>query len=549
MAVLVWLAVLSAAAYRLRFGVDFTDEAFYAAVPLRFVAGDRPFVDELYFTQTSALLTFPVVKAFVAASGGTDGLILLLRSLFLLAMAGVAGAVAFGARALVRPAIGSLAGLVAVGFVPYGIPTLSYNTCGYGFLTVALWLLFGADDAALGWRRSLVVGFAMASAVLSYPTLVVVGGAALLAHVWRARATAARDLARIGAGGILAGIWLAPFWGGFDLADVLRSYHFTAATGTYGVDPGEKMARVLGAFVAAAPGAASLAWLAGGLLYLVGARLRLLGIVVLSLAPLAALVESWGSPLGSNFCVAYVGASSVPLALLGWRDRQIRRVMAVVIVPSLLGGLMTAWTSDNGFPAMALGFLPAAVAAAIVASRLADLALPPPSGLGGGLVAMVAPVALVALLQLHSRREVYRDDAIASLDVEVARGPYRGLFTTAARRDFLYDVDAAVRAYVPVGGRAMFYNSFPAGHLILPMRGCTASVLVYHFPGMRPYYASSLSERLAACDAAFMMRSVPRVGRKRQRTATVDDDPLEVVIAGGMREVAVYDAFGVFARR
>ncbi len=51
------LSVAALAAYvRLFFGVDFTDEAFYSALPHVFSLGARPYLDELNITQNAGVL-------------------------------------------------------------------------------------------------------------------------------------------------------------------------------------------------------------------------------------------------------------------------------------------------------------------------------------------------------------------------------------------------------------------------------------------------------------------------------------------------------------
>lgn len=67
------VAVLALCYARLFFGVDFLDEAFYAAIPYRFVLGARPFVDELNISQTFAFLTYPLVRLYVSLYS-TNGL-------------------------------------------------------------------------------------------------------------------------------------------------------------------------------------------------------------------------------------------------------------------------------------------------------------------------------------------------------------------------------------------------------------------------------------------------------------------------------------------
>ena len=68
---------------RLYFGVDFTDESFYAAVPYRFVLGARPLIDETNIVQqTPGVLLYPFVLLWNSVVG-TDGIILYARHLHL----------------------------------------------------------------------------------------------------------------------------------------------------------------------------------------------------------------------------------------------------------------------------------------------------------------------------------------------------------------------------------------------------------------------------------------------------------------------------------
>ncbi len=98
---------------RLYYGVDFTDEAFYVAVPYRFVLGAQPLVDETNIVQqTPALLLYPFVALWNWLVG-LEGIVLYARHLHFLFTAGVAATVfvslrrllddAFSERGLSRP--------------------------------------------------------------------------------------------------------------------------------------------------------------------------------------------------------------------------------------------------------------------------------------------------------------------------------------------------------------------------------------------------------------------------------------------------------------
>lgn len=67
-------AAVLALFFRLPFGVDITDEAFYAAEPYLIARGAVPLVDNWSQTPLTFLLTAPLVWLYVRLSGGTEGL-------------------------------------------------------------------------------------------------------------------------------------------------------------------------------------------------------------------------------------------------------------------------------------------------------------------------------------------------------------------------------------------------------------------------------------------------------------------------------------------
>ena len=95
-------AAIAALVARLPYGVNLTDEAFYVALPYRFWLGDRPFVDEVLVFQTAALMTEPLVAAFLALRGGTDGLMGFARWAYLGFSLAIAALVAVALARIVR---------------------------------------------------------------------------------------------------------------------------------------------------------------------------------------------------------------------------------------------------------------------------------------------------------------------------------------------------------------------------------------------------------------------------------------------------------------
>jgi hypothetical protein len=78
------VVIIGATYVRMYFGADFTDQAYYVAVPYRFVLGARPFIDETTPSQQSAgLLGYPFIWAYHALFG-VSGIILFARHLHFL---------------------------------------------------------------------------------------------------------------------------------------------------------------------------------------------------------------------------------------------------------------------------------------------------------------------------------------------------------------------------------------------------------------------------------------------------------------------------------
>ena len=64
------------------YGVATPDESFYLTIPYRVILGDALLIDEWHASQLSAFLLYLPMKLFISVTGGTDGIILFFRLLF-----------------------------------------------------------------------------------------------------------------------------------------------------------------------------------------------------------------------------------------------------------------------------------------------------------------------------------------------------------------------------------------------------------------------------------------------------------------------------------
>ncbi len=72
------------------YGFCWSDETFYYSISYRFLQGDAPFYEEWYPTQLNSIFLIPPVALYRLIAGGTDGIILTFRILYVIASFGIA---------------------------------------------------------------------------------------------------------------------------------------------------------------------------------------------------------------------------------------------------------------------------------------------------------------------------------------------------------------------------------------------------------------------------------------------------------------------------
>ncbi len=164
------------------YGFCQSDESFYVSTAGRFAAGDLVFVDEWHPTQLSSLITMPFYRLYTAFSGGTTGILLYFRILYVIftaceavlvyrILSGETGAGNSLSKSRVYSALPAFAaGLFLMAYCHLNMPTLSYYTMSFHFFLAAFTVLYagiGAGDAYF-----IAAGILFALSVLCLPTLV-----------------------------------------------------------------------------------------------------------------------------------------------------------------------------------------------------------------------------------------------------------------------------------------------------------------------------------------------------------------------------------------
>lgn len=168
-AALLGLLLLAFFVFTARLGFNGPDEGFYYTIPLRLLHGERLFAEEWSVTQLSSLFSVIPVWFYTRVTGGTEGLILFMRYLF------IASDMLFYVYVCVKLRSYKLWGLMGAflfcAFVPEAFYAFGYHAVSTGaMLLVCLILLTGQEEKK---AASLIfAGIGFACAVLAEPLLI-----------------------------------------------------------------------------------------------------------------------------------------------------------------------------------------------------------------------------------------------------------------------------------------------------------------------------------------------------------------------------------------
>lgn len=415
--------------WRLRYGVDFTDEAYYVAVPMHLVNGARPFIDEVVPEQlTTGILEYPLVRLYDALAGVT-GIVLFVRWLQLLFSIAVAAVVVASLRGSLGAARATLVALAAILFVPYNIHSLSYNTVGCGLLTIALLAGYGAIQAGSA-RQLMLAGVCGGLAVFAYPPLapavVLAGGCWIL--LMRSRTSIASALLTLALPTAGFAVFALAVGAGHIVNDYLAAIKYTGQAG--------------------------------------------------NISKLASVASDWVSNIAAAGHPFSLSSGLQIVSHYGWiailvypalrRRPEARQMLMLVWAPAVAAAVATSYSSANGEYAFAVGFFPATIATTASLIWLLD-------DIGCRAIFTTLPAIGLIVLLAASGLPVYRDGSVGTLTRTVPSGPFAGLATSPGKLAFIHNVQEDVGDLDP-RCTILFFDDFPAGYLMTPATPDTDSV-------------------------------------------------------------------------
>lgn len=496
---------------RLFYGADFTDEAFYSAIPYEFFLGRRPFIDEINILQFPSFLLYPFFHLFLNLNGGTEGIILFNRILFFLFFASVSLAVFLILKRYI-PWYGALpASLSCLAFIPNNIPALGYNTLGYGLLTLALFLVYGA---ATSEKRKTPLfffgGLSFGFSVIAYPTMIIpffLYCILLLIYLFKTRTAKRWLFFLLGSIAAAAPILIIMFSSG--LENVLN---FIGNLDYIGVQGGgsEKIGEELSEWYLHYPNKL-LTVLLAVLLISVSLRKNSLYAFGLLFIPLLGYDFEAGSKIppfqqSLNLINNYTVLALI-LFLLHIRDKEMRRLFLLVVLPSLFAGLTFLWSSSNGFLAAGLGFFPAVLALSfLIVYVVHSLTIQRPIKQA---LSIAAPAIMLVFFILLQNNSVYRDQPLDRLTAKVEFGPYKGLYTTKEKVSFMKTLDKDVETFAGDKKSIYIYSHIPGAYLFSSAKPAGNTIWVFYYSSDHSIYADYFKKHPKP-EIVFRMKTLVR---------------------------------------
>ena len=488
--------------WRIQFGVDFTDEAFYAALATMLERGVRPLVDEWNLAQFAALPLIPIVKLT-----GMNGVILLLRIANVVMRAAAAMAVAWSLREWMSRSIAVLAALFTFAMVPYDLPSVSYNTVGALALTAGCFIALGSSP-----RRHIAAGALHAIAAWAYPPLAIAAGTAFVFGAIRDR----RFIVRYIGGAAIASLpWIATI-----LINGVGAFRHVLGFAGSMVSPrpfGQRVRLAAQLFLAHPP----YLLLAAAIVVLALVALRRVDAArwALPIVPVAAFLEQFPVLYATLGFTSWLALLGLVASCFLWRDECLRPLITGAIIPGVIAGTTTAISSSNAAVAFGVGSLPAAQA------MVAMLVI-----LSGRRVIAFAVASLcwfIPSVEQYWPTAVYRDDDVWRLSARVPSGPYAHIRTSPAKLAWLLQIQSDIARIEKPGGRIFFFYDFPAGYLMSRSRSASPTTWTM------PIATARASDRLPGLfaergwpDVMVRLRRIPFTRTIANRNAYLPADPL-----------------------
>ena len=482
------------------YGFDWSDEAFYAAVPYRFFLGDPVFLSSWDTNQTSSIILVPLVALYVLVKGNTVGILLFMRIVYTTVKVAIA---IFSFRVL-KKYIPQWAAIVASSFFLlsyYCIHAFSYNSIPMPCLTAAILFLLTETKGAAKQARYFLSGLFTAIAVLAYPTMIAVIPCFLVYLLcdWKFnKNTGFRDAVWYTIGGFtVLFVFLVFVHMNSSISNFIENFHFVFQdpehTSIFSV---QKYLDGFYSMIGDFPGVLVLTVITvfafGYSLLRKKKESRKSLDIILSVISFGMAIYILYINSNDHYTnqMALIGVIFFPMLffLSGWRFHFSFLFYFVGLSAAFSLGIMT--NNSNAAEMSAYYYLLCLVATIIYIFQCIPMTVSIRR-------ATVFPlVMLAAVLFYFNTTEVYRDNPLSSLNTMLLDGPAAGLITTADKAQKYGVIINSIDSTIPEDGYILYIRLLPFGYLHGSMRPAAPRLwrTNLNYDGFQEYY-SILPER------------------------------------------------------
>lgn len=515
------MIVISAVVSKAFFGMDWSDETYYAALSNRIAMGDVPFREIWDIHQTSAFLTAPIIFFYRQFTGGTAGIVLYLRFIYLIAQGMIAAFTFYAFKKQCSVFLSAVTALCVFIFAPFSIAAPSYNTMAASFLWCALLPLIdilSQDNNKINIRKNptgklfSLSGFFFALCVFAYPGMILCAVPLLPCFVLSCKISGCKT-------------WKAALWcfSGIAVIALPLVFYFLFKTGFHDIiafiprlfgeeshDESAKSAFLLNYFQDLKKALRlPYLFLSSAALFLI---LRYTGHKRLSLYFISAFAAAYliiiayrlyqtGLPASANLFVLHA-ALFAPLIFAAF-PRETTKPFLLIWLPSLFASLAVYLCSNNRINGASYPFFIGMMAIPIMLSFAFDAcrncnnenADINKNGITNlfdldkfflynkkNRVRTVSALAFVFLICLFVFRIgiVYRDGNLPKLNTQLKTGPCTGIYTTAQNAAVYSKLISDINSDVSGKDRILFIQCAPYAYLVAGR--CSSHTVWYTHP-------------------------------------------------------------------
>lgn len=426
------------------------------------ILGTRPFIDEMMISQAGSLLMTPFAYIFHLFNPSFSGVVLFFRHLyFFLAVLTMLVTYRCLRGKLTEPARALTATLPLV-LIPACLPVPAYNSLLMFFALSGQMLFLTVRPLGAGLLHSL--------AAFAHPSFLTGAGVTATVSLWT---RVKGDFRRYMLGLLLFFALVAFFIGLFGWGTVKESFNLSAQSSTFGGSA--KLMMMSGEFlgywrrpllVVIWAGACLVTGLAGRLNWAVAMG---------GLAITQDFIIPEDVPYGLQQRFVCYGLFSAFLILIdrrGWRDRENLTWIFRLWLPSFAAGLSLSFVSSNGLVMAPISWMGCLVYAFWRMLKFNAPKIPPMKDWKRA-VQTAAVLFILIQAQVFTLTHFYRDDAFGYLDTPVEEGPFKGIYTTHQRRNFISDFSermSDLTRAAPPGATVFIYDMFAAGYLLTSLK-------------------------------------------------------------------------------